>query len=218
MRDHLKPGDVFVDVGANIGYYSLLAARAVGKDGSVIAFEPSPAVGRQLAANIERNGLGDRVTVHSVAAGAVPGTANIFLAGRDNIGQTSTRPGPGFTAEGEVDVRRVDDCVPVTAYPKVTFLKIDTEGDELAAAEGARALMSAMPRGAMVLVEVDEPRMAQRDTTPRALFDLMTAHGFRAFSIKNDYDVASYVRRDPAPLDPVTGVVARGDVVFVKDE
>jgi hypothetical protein len=73
-----------------------------------------------------------------------------------------------------------------------------------------------MPAGAMVLIEVDEPRMAERGATPHELFDLMRGHGFTAHSIANDYDVASYVRRARADLQPVADVVRRGDVVFVK--
>lgn len=217
VRSHLKPGHVFVDVGANVGYYSLLAAQAVGDTGHVIAFEPSPTVRGQLAANIDRNGLGGRITVHPVAAGSKAGTTTVFLATPDNLGQTSTRQSPGFTSEGEVEVRRVDDCVPEAHRGRVTFLKVDTEGDEFAAVHGAQGLLAAMPAGAMVLIEVDEPRMRERGGTPQDVFDLMSSHGYRAFSISNEYDVKSYVLPKPALLEPVQGVVTAGDVVFVRE-
>jgi FkbM family methyltransferase len=216
VRSHLKPGDVFVDVGANVGYYSLLAAQAVGDTGHVIAFEPSPTVRGRLAANIDRNGLGARITVHGVAAGAAPGSVTMFLATPDNLGQTSTRQSPGFTSEGEVEVRRVDDCVSEADCGRVTFVKVDTEGDELAAVHGAQGLLAAMPAGAMVLIEVDEPRMRERGGTPRDVFDLMSSHGYRPFSISNEYDVKSYVHPKSAVLEPIDDVVPIGDVVFIK--
>ena len=108
VRQHLQPGDVFVDVGANIGYYSLLAAQLVGPTGKVISFEPSPTVRAQLEANIARNHLADRVIVNAAAAGAEPGDVELFLAGEGNLGQTSTRSAPGFTTEGRVPLVRVD--------------------------------------------------------------------------------------------------------------
>jgi FkbM family methyltransferase len=218
MRSRLGPGQVFVDVGANIGYYSLLAANAVGDTGNVIAFEPSPTVRSQLEANIARNGLGSRITVQPVAAGEADGTVTLFLATPDNLGQTSTRPSPGFTSEGEVAVRRVDDCVPEADYGRVAFMKVDTEGDELAAVRGAQRLLAAAPAGAMVLIELDEPRMKERGAAPAEVFALMAQHGYRASRIRNDYDVASYVHPGRAVLEPLTGVVGSGDVVFVREE
>jgi FkbM family methyltransferase len=217
LRRHLQPGQVFVDVGANIGYYTLLAARAVGPSGRVIAFEPSPTVRAHLSANIERNAMGDRITVHGVAAGAQPGTVTMFLATPDNLGLTSTRHAPGFTSEGEVEVRRVDDCVTAADRGRVAFMKIDTEGDELAAAQGAQGVLAAMPLGAMVLIEIDEPRMKERGGTPKDVFDLMAALGYTASSISNEYDVDSYVHPRQPVLQPVPGVVARGDVIFVRE-
>jgi FkbM family methyltransferase len=216
LRAHLRPGDVVVDVGANIGYYTLMAAQAVGDTGHVVAFEPSPTVRAQLVGNIERNHLADRITVHGVAAGSEPGRLTIFLAPQGNLGQTSTRPSEGFAAEAEVDVRRVDDCVPAGLRPRVRFLKVDTEGDELAAVLGARGLLAEMPDGAMVLIEVDQPRMRERGADAGEIFALMSELGYQAHTIANDYEVAAYVRPAEPILRPADGVVPEGDVVFVR--
>ena len=67
MQRFLKPGDHFIDVGANIGYFSLLAAAVVGSAGRVSAFEASPITRQALVRNIALNGLQDHVTVHETA-------------------------------------------------------------------------------------------------------------------------------------------------------
>ncbi|MCU1675013.1 MAG: hypothetical protein JWN77_3126 [Frankiales bacterium] len=216
VRRQLSAGDVFIDVGANIGYYSLLAARVVGETGQVIAFEPSPTVRAQLTDNLERNGLSARVQVQPVAAGEAAATVTIYLAGADNLGQTSTRPGAGLTAEAEVPMVRVDDCVPPDVRARVKALKIDTEGDELAALRGATGLLREMPLGSMVLVELDAPRMAVRGGSPPEACALLEALGYRGHVVDNPYDVASYVRGRLPELRPLGADVRTADLVFVR--
>ena len=67
IEDRLKPGDVFYDIGANVGPYSLIAAKATGGQAQIFAFEPSPASFRDLTRNIELNGCTDSVTPLPVA-------------------------------------------------------------------------------------------------------------------------------------------------------
>lgn len=78
MAHFLRPGDGFVDVGANIGVYALLAASFVGQDGRVDAFEPVPIAFDRLRENVALNGLG-QVHAHQVALGASAGTARITV-------------------------------------------------------------------------------------------------------------------------------------------
>src|SRR5207249_2412898 len=68
IDERLSPGDTFIDVGANIGYYSLLAARRVGPTGSVVAIEPSPKTFRALEANLAQNRLKNVRTVNAAVS------------------------------------------------------------------------------------------------------------------------------------------------------
>ena len=92
VRDYLRTGDVVVDVGANVGLYSLLAASVEGVH--VLAFEPDDDARRTAEANVARNGLGGRIEIRPQAAGAAAGTSSFSVGlGPENrvLGQ---RPGP----------------------------------------------------------------------------------------------------------------------------
>lgn len=123
----LRPGAVFYDLGANVGFFSLIASRLVGPDGHVYAFEPSPTTARALRANILRNGLGN-VTVIEAAAGREDGSA--WLDPGDGEASQSAR----LLAEGgrgglEVRVMAIDTFVREGARPP-DVVKIDVEGAE----------------------------------------------------------------------------------------
>src|SRR6185436_12486312 len=79
FAEHLGPGSVFVDVGANCGYFSMLAAGLVGPSGRVFSFEPNPPVFRELADHLDRNGLRDRVHTFELALGARPDSRTLFV-------------------------------------------------------------------------------------------------------------------------------------------
>jgi FkbM family methyltransferase len=213
VREVVRPGDTFVDVGANIGYFTLLAARLVGTEGTVQSYEPSPSIGARLHANVSRNGLLDRVTLHAVAVGAQPGEITLFLADDENTGQSSTRPAESASAEAVVAVRTLDETVPTDRWATTRFVKVDAEGDELAVLEGARKLLSALPPDAHVLVEVDEPRLRERGASSTELFALMKRLGYYGTRITNDYTVASYVRRRSFAVEDAGGDTT-GDIVF----
>jgi FkbM family methyltransferase len=95
----LRPGDTFVDVGANIGYYTLLASKIVGAQGQVIAIEASPSVFQALQQHVQVNGR-TNIRLFNVAASDVPGEMEIYKGPRDNVGTTSTLPGDRHRLEG----------------------------------------------------------------------------------------------------------------------
>jgi FkbM family methyltransferase len=131
MLAHLRPGDVVWDVGANIGWFSLLAARAVGKAGAVTAFEPSFANASWLERNALRNGL--QVMVVCAAVSDAPGWARF---------DGSTSLGGHLTSSGSAIVRTVtlDEWAADRGSP--AFVKIDVEGAEVAVLNGAKRLLA----------------------------------------------------------------------------
>jgi FkbM family methyltransferase len=127
LRRHLGPGAVFYDVGANMGFFSLIAARLVGEEGRVYALEPAAPNVEAVRANAAANGLGN-VEVLELAAGAQSGRA-AFVMVEDLIWArlASVGPHPLATGEVEVEVVRLDDLD--LRPPDV--VKIDVEGAEL---------------------------------------------------------------------------------------
>lgn len=159
LRNHLHPGDVFVDVGANAGYFSALAASLVGPTGRVIAFEPSPATCRLLDITAQMNPC---IEAHQVAVGDREGVAQLHLSAEPtNSGMSSllSRAGTRGGKVVEVPVKRLDDLL--LEVPKVNAIKIDVEGFELSVLRGGENLFT-LQRPDLVVIEV-----AREDGTPR---------------------------------------------------
>jgi FkbM family methyltransferase len=215
VAKHLRPGDVVIDIGANIGYFSLLAASRVGASGTVIAFEPVPSIGDLFEANVARNGF--QVDLRRVAVSDEPGTIEMFKSSDTNIGRSSTQRANGSHSEGMVEMVRVADVVDEALWSSVRLVKIDIEGDEFRALKGLDELLTAMPDGSAVLVEVTPDDLRTRGFSAAEVMDFMWSRGFRAFSIPNSYVAADYARHRPALPQPLTEVpTLKTDVIFVK--
>jgi FkbM family methyltransferase len=153
MRRLLRPGDHFVDGGANIGYLTMIGAQCVGPSGRVDAFEPQPDNRARLEANLRRNGLTDRVRVHAEALSDVAGTATIhrFAGDEGNHGTASLFAGEGASATVSVEVPtlRLDDALSGTSP---ALIKLDVEGAESLVIKGMTGLLKA-PRPPAVILE-----------------------------------------------------------------
>lgn len=148
----LRPGMTFVDAGAHVGYYTLLASNLVGAGGRVIAFEPHPVLGQVLRRNTERAGCAN-VTVSSLALGRASGTAELVLHPRGNFGGSSLRAdGEPGRPRAPVEVTTLDDYLERSGVSSVDVVKLDVEGAEPDVIEGARRTLAANP-GIVLVVE-----------------------------------------------------------------
>ena len=138
FRARLRPGMHVLDVGANIGYYTMLSASLVGPTGSVTAIEPNPSCIKLLEASRRANGFA-HVTPLQVAAGRDRGL--LVLHGSHSNAMTSAPPddAAALVRSTTVPSFRIDDLVP--ADKKIDFIKIDVEGAEHNALSGAAALI-----------------------------------------------------------------------------
>jgi FkbM family methyltransferase len=147
----LQPGAVFVDVGANTGYFTVLAALQVGNGGHVFAFEPNPAVRDQLQRHLTVNGVTNRVTVCDVAlADRNEDNAQFFVScWPENDGISSLTPAPETIARGglrtestiPVRVRTFDTWLQTAQVPRIDLMKIDVEGAETHVLTGMRGTL-----------------------------------------------------------------------------
>jgi FkbM family methyltransferase len=132
LERSLKPGMTVIDVGANVGYMALLAAKTVGAGGTVIAIEPDPGNAELLTANVERNGYRN-VLIQRCAVGSEPGTAQLYRSAW-NMGNHRLNPGAGGQAIAHeaiaVPVRTVDAIVADNRLSRVDVIKMDVEGYE----------------------------------------------------------------------------------------
>jgi FkbM family methyltransferase len=164
LRRLLAPGAVFYDVGANIGFFTILGARLVGPQGRVVAFEPVPACARAVARNIAINGF-ENADVREQAVGAAGGRERLLVVGEASWSHlASTGRHADVRDELDVAVVAIDDLVGAGAIPPPDVVKIDTEGAELQALAGMRATIE-RHRPAIVceLHDTNEPFAALMD-------------------------------------------------------
>jgi FkbM family methyltransferase len=180
LKEHLqlRDGDVVLDVGANIGWYSLIFDRiASSKSVDIFAFEPDPTNYALLCENVSRNSA-DHVHTQQLAVADVEDTLQLHLYGKSNLGRHSLLD----IHEGEtVDVQTVilDRFWVAQGLGDRTprFIKMDIEGFELMALRGAANVLSRCP---MVMLEYSPGYMTAASITPAELIDLMLSHGFLA--------------------------------------
>ncbi|QDV45940.1 Methyltransferase domain protein [Stieleria neptunia] len=130
ILDYLRPGDTFVDAGANVGLYTLLALSVVGDSGHVHAFEPNPQVAAMLRESLALNAA-DNVTVHEIGLADVEGSA-AFSADGDDC--TSHIVGSSTTTDTQIPIGRLDRILDDIPY---AMMKFDIEGYEPFAIRGA---------------------------------------------------------------------------------
>lgn len=142
LEAHLRAGTTFLDIGAHVGYFSVLAARLVGPRGLVLAFEPDPRNFELLLANVWRNGLAN-VVCFPWAVGAASSFASLYLS-ETNTGDH--RIVPAAEERPRITVRSVAlDSLDVVRSP-VQMIKLDTQGTEHLAVRGMERLLAASPR------------------------------------------------------------------------
>lgn len=215
----LSDGDVFVDVGANIGYYSLLASHSVGSGGAVVAVEASPSVFAELRGNADSATTGNRIRAVNKAAAAVPGTLTIFAGPSHNVGMTTTVPSRGLKAESNIEALPLDRILTAGEVAAARIIKIDVEGAEPDVLAGMAALIPMLRPDAEIVVELSPQWWAQRDMDPADVLKPFIDGGFHIYTMSNDYSPWRYLWLNDVTAavrlrGPVDSRAARMDVVL----
>lgn len=148
IREHLKPGDTFIDAGANIGFFSVLAGRQVGDQGRVLAIEMMPVTAAMLRQNLSLNKIQSATVVEKALSDQSGGTLTAhFVEG--HFGMASiVRPDGSAMQTVEVQTTTLDE--EAANVERIALIKMDLEGAELNALEGAREVLA---RTRMILFE-----------------------------------------------------------------
>lgn len=190
LADALGAGDVFLDVGANVGFFSLLAARLVGPTGAVWAVEPVPANVAQIQHNARRNRFRNLAVVDAAASSSA-GTTTLLLAvhpGGAVIASAGAPPDPA----GALEVRtvRIDDLVASGQVRPPTVVKIDVEGAELDVLEGMPATLR--DHRPVVVCEVDGRDDAAVASQRSAVVALLVHAGYDVEVLPRSYDASDW--------------------------
>lgn len=217
LMRRLAKGDVFVDVGANIGYFSVLASRLVGETGRVVAIEASPRIHAMLADDLTLNQAAN-VRALNVAVSDHDGTAAIYAGPEENRGATSLRAERGGHYEARVRTAPLTDLLEPAELARVRFIKIDVEGAELPVLLDLLAHLDVYPANMEIIVEVAPDEMRDAGVPLDTLIERFAAHGYNWYELENHHDVNAYF--DPTPRPPVRGSAVptrRADIVFSRE-
>jgi len=147
----LKPGDVVIDVGANIGYYTTLVAKIVGSEGRVIAIEPFPETFAALRDNVIRNKF---TNVELVNAAVGDGSMlSLYQDPSGALGTISMLQQPGWTHVADVRTTTIEQVLPPELRKRLRVVKIDAEGAEGIAVRSMGGLLDATWQDLSLLVE-----------------------------------------------------------------
>jgi FkbM family methyltransferase len=171
----LRPGDVFIDVGANLGYYSVVAASVVGAQGAVFAFEPDPHNCRLLRANVELNGLEDRISVVEAALSDATGAGELFLS-VDNLGDHQVYAGTESRSSVPIDLVQGGEYL-AGRVQRMDLLKVDTQGAEFQVMTGLMPLLASLAQPPRIIIELTPHSLREAGASGRALVELLATLG-----------------------------------------
>ena len=167
-----KAGMTVFDVGANVGFYSLLLAARVGPTGSVHSFEPTPRVAGALRTNVQLNDFA-QVKVNQIAMSDSCGTTAFYVHDDDVLSSF------GGVSQTAIDVATltIDAYLEQNGIRHVDLIKIDVEGAEVRVLRGASRLLSA-PDAPIIMIEVSPQALARIGDTADLLINLLHAYGY----------------------------------------
>jgi FkbM family methyltransferase len=199
LRALVRPGVVVYDIGANVGFYTVILARLVGPSGRVVAFEPLARNVEWLRHNARANGF-DQVDVRSDAMEAASGITSFLLSTESTWGSLASSGKSVARPAGAVDVFVIAlDDLAATDAPRSHLLKIDIEGGEVDALRGATTLLEC--NRPMLLVELH--------SSQTAVAELLERHRYRGVVLGSVSDVA----RSPSDAHVLAVLAERPDLV-----
>lgn len=171
----LKPGDGFIDAGANLGWFSVVAAERVGRFGQVLAFEPGERVRSYLERTVALNAWSSRVMVSPFAlwdqnvSASLAQDDTVYNPGHSWVTTMSSVPD-----HPPIECRRLDDVADV---PKLAMIKLAVEGAEFRALRGAERTLRA--QAPIIMTELNAPMLREvSSASVRDLYDMMASYGY----------------------------------------
>ncbi|MEU9246925.1 FkbM family methyltransferase [Streptomyces sp. NPDC048385] len=217
IQGRLRPGDTFVDVGANIGYFSVLASRQVGPSGRVVAIEASTDFHARLMENLSANECHNVRCVNS-AVSHTREKLTFYLEQATNLGATSiVRPARSPESHFEMAAEPLPAILTDDELRGARIVKIDVEGAEAAVVEGLSPVLGRLRPDAELVIEVCPQRLHDQGRHVDEIIDPLLRHGFHLYRLTNDYGPHTYPHALRSPAVPARWrgpVTDTSDLVF----
>src|SRR2546426_4401381 len=210
LRSILQRGDIFIDIGANVGYFSIIASELVGQEGRVYAFEPCERIHRLLSRSVELNQLsnvicaqlavGDKASF--VRFNDMPASGFSHIEGdtdtRKAVADQSSTPRAGYS----VQVVRLDDHLKPKINQQIWAIKVDVEGYEYAVLVSAEQLISThLPD---LVVEVQDYTLKRYHQSPIDVFSFLERFGYSGYEPKSMRQVGpAHCYGQPGPCNVI---------------
>jgi len=176
FKECLQPGDIFIDVGANFGWYTTLGAELVCSTGKVFAFEPSP-IANQVIESMINDSMLQNVVLTKAAVGRENGNASLFLPNTRHLHSPSILHSDPAFIPVQVPVIALDNFAPLTNVPKIKLVKIDVEGYEPDVLTGMENLIKEK-RIMNIICEFNSGWLKRNSITPAQLYERFINLGF----------------------------------------
>jgi FkbM family methyltransferase len=178
IQNILGEGDAALDVGAHIGTLTLVMAARVGRQGRIMAFEPTPRTAELLRKSVQLHDLDQVITVVETAVGAASGTGRLHLG--LTSGHNSLLPIPEGEGSVDVPVAPLDALVPESLVPRL--VKIDVEGNEMDVLRGMERILARAPMVALI-VEFGPSHLRRSGIAAADWLGSFARHGFTPWTI-----------------------------------
>lgn len=204
----LKPGDTFLDVGANVGVYTIMAATRVGPGGRVYAVEPHALSFSALLRNISKNHLRDTVVPLSLALGASTEVSHFFYkslatASSNSQIEKAYQPGKGAFAEEIIELKQIyklDDLIEIGVIEPPNHVKIDVDGHERSILQGMEQTLAGSKGPRSLSVEVYDGDESQ-------IRRLMASFNYCAASENFSRTEMKRIKKDPSYIPSCKNVI-----------
>jgi FkbM family methyltransferase len=187
---NIKPGEIIVEIGGNIGYYTTLMAKLVSPSGKVYSYEANDEVYNLANLSLKMNDLSDIATIKNVAISDKDGEVNFVIPLQKkysdfvNIGTAHIAAGEAEDSTSDIKIKKVKTTFLDADLPNlenVDWLRMDIEGSEIMALKGARRIIESSPK--LKIVMEWAPRMMKNYGNVSKLIDDMHSYGFRFYNI-----------------------------------
>jgi FkbM family methyltransferase len=179
---YLKTGDTFIDIGANIGQHTIFAAKIVGEEGSVHAFEPIPKLYNQLKDSVELNHLDKYVFLHNVAIGPKEGQGTFYVS--KNAGGSSFVNKDDLSETITVSIKNGDTYL--SPLKKIDAIKIDVEGFEYEVLLGVKKIIETY-RPILFLEFSGHFYTQQGNQSGEKILSLLRSYNYSIFDIEDNF-------------------------------